>query len=79
MEALHESGDWEQPLLASLEAAQEYGIKLCKGRVFSDLWDVEQRVHSQDDAQRIERMKEINRTQLLPPPLAGRMLARREF
>ncbi len=48
MEALRASGDWEAPRLSSLEAAQEYGISLGKGRVFADLWDVEKRALCQE-------------------------------
>jgi radical SAM enzyme (TIGR01210 family) len=40
MESLAEAGEFIPPRLATLESAVEYGIKLQRGRVFSDLWDL---------------------------------------
>jgi archaeosine synthase beta-subunit len=42
MELLAQVGDFLPPRLATLEAAVEYGIRLHRGRVFSDLWDLRQ-------------------------------------
>lgn len=36
------SGDFAPPRLATLEAALDYGVSLRRGRVFADLWDLEQ-------------------------------------
>lgn len=41
MDALIASGDFVEPRLADLEQAVEYGIKLQRGRVFADLWDLD--------------------------------------
>jgi len=40
MESLAQTGDFVPPRLATLEAAAKYGIRLQRGRVFSDLWDL---------------------------------------
>jgi radical SAM enzyme (TIGR01210 family) len=40
MESLAHAGDFVPPRLATLEAAVAYGIRLQRGRVFSDLWDL---------------------------------------
>jgi radical SAM enzyme (TIGR01210 family) len=40
MESLAQAGDFIPPKLRMLEAAMEYGIRLQRGRVFSDLWDL---------------------------------------
>ena len=40
LDALAESGEFEQPGLASLESALDFGIQLGRGRVFADLWDL---------------------------------------
>lgn len=40
MESLANAGDFVPPRLATFEAATEYGIRLQRGRVFSDLWDL---------------------------------------
>ena len=42
MEALAAQGLYAPPKLATLERALDYGISLDKGRVFADLWDLEQ-------------------------------------
>ena len=41
LDALAESGNFAPPKLATLEAALDYGVDLQRGRVFSDLWDLE--------------------------------------
>jgi archaeosine synthase beta-subunit len=42
LEALRQLGQFSPPKLSSLESAQEYGIRLRRGRVFADLWDLQQ-------------------------------------
>ena len=42
LEALAGRGEFSPPQVSSLEAALEYGIGLKRGRVFADLWDLEQ-------------------------------------
>ena len=41
MDFLQQKGEFQLPTIASLESALEYGIRLKKGRVFADLWDLE--------------------------------------
>jgi len=40
MERLHASGDFEMPPLAWVEEAMLHGIRIRKGRVFGDTWDL---------------------------------------
>jgi archaeosine synthase beta-subunit len=40
MDALALQGDFAPPSLGLLEASLEYGLRLAKGRVFADLWDL---------------------------------------
>lgn len=42
LEALEARGEWAPPRLQTLEAATDYGVALQRGRVFADLWDLEQ-------------------------------------
>ena len=70
LEALAERGEFSPPKLATLEAALDYGIGLKRGRVFADLWDVEQ--FSDCNAcfqQRRARLHEINLRQSAQPPV----------
>ena len=41
LETLEENGFFEPPDIRSLETVMEYGIKLNKGTVLADLWDIE--------------------------------------
>jgi hypothetical protein len=58
------SGDFAPPNLQVVEDALEYGVRLEKGRVFADLWDIE-RVDTcpQCRTQRIARLAAINESQ----------------
>ena len=67
MEALGES--FTPPRLTSLEAAQEYGLKLGRGRVFADLWDADNFCDCECSSHRIRRLDLMNRTQLIPDPI----------
>ncbi len=42
MEVLESRGEWSPPRLQTLENATDYGVTLRRGRVFADLWDLEQ-------------------------------------
>jgi hypothetical protein len=42
LEALGQAGEFRSPRLASLEAALEAGLALGRGRVFADLWNLEE-------------------------------------
>ena len=55
MEALAAQGDFAPPHLTTVELAFEYGLGLRRGRVFVDLWDMQERVTT-----RLARLKEMN-------------------
>jgi radical SAM enzyme (TIGR01210 family) len=68
MEELQRQGLFEPPTLASLERAVEHGIARGRGRVFADLWNVEQlfRCPACGPARR-ERLAAMNLHQTIPP------------
>jgi radical SAM enzyme (TIGR01210 family) len=67
MEALQAAGEFERPAVASLESALEYGLSLRAGRVFADLWDVDQFIRcAACSDRRIRRIEEMNATQAIP-------------
>ena len=56
--------------LATLEAALQYGIRLRRGRVFADLWDLEKfSVCAICFEQRRARLREMNLGQVPGPPI----------
>jgi archaeosine synthase beta-subunit len=58
------------PAIQTLEACQEYGLRLKQGRVFADLWDLEK--FSTCDvcyAARQSRLREMNLRQIVPSPV----------
>lgn len=65
MEALEHMGSFEAPSLAALEAAVEYGQSLRRGRVFADLWDLQQGSARCEECwpARIERLQTMNLSQ----------------
>ncbi len=70
MESLAASGEFAPPSLESLEAAQEYGLSLRAGRVSADLWDIEAFTKCPAcSVRRAERIRAMNATQVIPPPL----------
>lgn len=72
MDALHEAGDFTPPHLASLEAAQRYGLERAgrQARVFSDLWDIQRFFTCACSPQRAARLAEMNQTQRVLPAMA---------
>jgi uncharacterized Fe-S cluster-containing MiaB family protein len=61
METLAQAGDFVPPQLATLEAAIEYGLRLQRGRVFSDLWDLRRAAPSCSCyPARIARLAQVN-------------------
>lgn len=70
LEELEKSGDWSPPRLHTLEAATDYGIALKRGRVFADLWDLQQFSDCEVcfEARR-ERLQTMNFTQRVLPPI----------
>ena len=70
MEHFEETGSFAPPQLESLEQALEYGLGLRAGRVFADLWDIENLFRCQScSTQRTNRLRSMNRTQTIPPPI----------
>jgi radical SAM enzyme (TIGR01210 family) len=61
---LMQSGDFAPPELQTVEDALEYGIGIKRGRVFVDLWDIQQvAACSECREQRIARLASMNQTQ----------------
>lgn len=66
MEALRDAGMFAAPDLGALEDAAAYGIRLRRGRVLTDLWDVKRgRACAQCFEARVQRLKEMNLRQAL--------------
>jgi radical SAM enzyme (TIGR01210 family) len=57
------------PRLAALETVVEYGLSAARGRVYADLWDVERFFECACSPARAERLRVMNRTQQIPPPV----------
>ncbi|WP_076343671.1 radical SAM protein [Paludisphaera borealis] len=67
MESLLAAGEFARPSLNSLESSLEYGLSLRAGRVFADLWDVDQFIRCADCSERrIQRIEGMNATQTIP-------------
>jgi radical SAM enzyme (TIGR01210 family) len=64
------AGDYERPRLPALERVIEQGLSTRRLRVFADLWDVERFFDCRCSPARRDRLQDINRTQLVPPPVA---------
>jgi hypothetical protein len=57
--------------MASIETVLEEGLRLDGGRVFMDLWDLERFYECENcGPQRRERLRRMNHTQTVPPPVA---------
>ena len=70
METLAMNGQFTPPKLESLEYVLRHGIDMVRGRVFADLWDIEQFADCDKCvAERKERLNRINLTQQLLPPV----------
>jgi len=70
LERLQELGLFASPRIESLEEVLEYGIQLQGGRVFADLWDIEKfSCCDECKAKRVRRMRRMNLTQTLAPPI----------
>jgi radical SAM enzyme (TIGR01210 family) len=68
METLTNAGEFAVPELVTVEAAAEYGVRLGRGRVFVDLWDLRRnRAHCAACwPKRVGRLEKINLTQQVP-------------
>ena len=68
LDVLARRGDFAPPKLATLEATVDYGVKLRRGRVFADPWDLEKFADCESCfAARRDRLMQINlRQDVLP-------------
>jgi radical SAM enzyme (TIGR01210 family) len=57
------------PRLTALESVVEYGIVSGGGRVFADLWDIERFYSCRCSPDRAARLRLMNQTQRIPPPI----------
>jgi archaeosine synthase beta-subunit len=70
MEVLAAAGEYAPPALASVEAALEYGLRQGAGRVFADLWDIQQFARCPTcSPTRIARLEAMNAMQAVPAPV----------
>lgn len=70
MEALAEAGEFTPPDLSIVEAAAVYGLRLRRGRVFTDLWDVKRRDECAACFEaRLQRLREMNLKQQIAAPV----------
>jgi archaeosine synthase beta-subunit len=70
LDELAARGEFSAPRMGTLEAAAHYGLSLKRGRVFTDLWDLEQVSGCSDcRSQRVSRLREMNLRQTIPPPV----------
>ncbi len=68
MDFLSESGNFKQPKIESLEEVVEYGIKLNRGDVFADLWDIDKFSNcNKCFNRRKERLNKMNLYQKISP------------
>ncbi|MGC2617777.1 MAG: radical SAM protein [Acidobacteriaceae bacterium] len=70
MDSLARAGEFTPPTLATLEAAVAYGLKLQRGHIFSDLWDLPRSIDCPAcSAARVARLRAMNLSQTLEPPI----------
>jgi archaeosine synthase beta-subunit len=70
LDALKSAGEFSAPQLKTLEAAAEYGLSLKRGRVFVDLWDLQQVAACNVCLrERVSRLREMNLRQSNAPPV----------
>jgi archaeosine synthase beta-subunit len=68
LDSLMERADFSPPKLTTLESALEYGIKLGRGRVFADLWDLERFADcAHCFPSRAQRLQQMNLQQRILP------------
>jgi radical SAM enzyme (TIGR01210 family) len=71
MDRVQAAGDFSPPSLAAMEAVLEAGLRLGRGRVFMDLWDLERfDTCPRCGPLRAERMQRMNWTQELVPRIS---------
>lgn len=70
LEVLAEHGEFSPSKLATLESATAYGVSLQRGRVFADLWDLEQFADcTRCFPARAARLREMNLRQAISAPI----------
>jgi radical SAM enzyme (TIGR01210 family) len=68
MEDLAAAGEFSPPLMATVEDAMDYGMRLKRGRVFVDLWDLPETLRCEIcHERRVERLKTMNLHQEMLP------------
>ena len=71
MDALAANGEFAPPRLSVVADAMRYGLHLCLGRVFVDLWDLERQTGcSRCYAARVKRLRTMNLSQAPCTPVA---------
>jgi len=64
LEQLEQAGQFSAPLLSSIETTLEACLNLKQGRVFMDLWDLEQQYQTEANLNhRLDRLKQMNLSQ----------------
>jgi len=70
LEALAKQGDFEPPKIETLETCLENGLRLQRGRMFADLWDLERfSVCGACYEARAARLREMNLSQRIADPV----------
>lgn len=70
MQHLERDGHFEPPSMTSIETVLEEGVRMDRGRVFMDLWDLERFYECLDcGPKRRERLQRMNQTQMMQPPI----------
>ena len=71
MEELQAKGFFHPPEIRSLEKVQEEGLRMNKGMVFADTWDLQLFSNCEHCFQaRLGRIEHMNQTQKIPPPVS---------
>jgi radical SAM enzyme (TIGR01210 family) len=71
LEALAERGEFSAPRIESLEAVAAFGVELGRGRVFADLWGLENfRRCAKCFSARVARLRALNLHQRVPPSVS---------
>lgn len=70
MQYLERDGHFEPPSMNSIETVLEEGLRMNRGRVFMDLWDLERFYECETcGPERRERLQRMNHTQEVQPPV----------
>jgi hypothetical protein len=71
MQQLAQDDQFAPPSMASIETVLEEGLRMDRGRVFMDLWDLERFADCDACADdRRDRLHRMNLTQTVQPPVA---------